>query len=74
MSEKTIAHVLKKHTGKWMAISGVEGTAIGLYEGKPCIRIFSSVKPQELQTKIPSTVDGYTVVIEETGSFRALGQ
>ncbi len=72
MPERTIEQVQEEHTDEWMAISGVEGTAIGLFEGKPCIKIFSSRKPQEIRAKIPSTVEGYPVIIEETGAFRAL--
>ena len=72
MPERTIEQVQEEHTDAWMAIPGVEGTAIGLFEGKPCIKIFSSRKPQEVRGKIPSTVEGYPVIIEETGAFRAL--
>ena len=72
MPERTIEQVQEEHTDDWMAIPGVEGTAIGLSEGKPCIRIFTSSKPKELRDKIPSTVEGYPVIIEETGAFRAL--
>ncbi len=72
MPNKTIEQVLKDRTDEWMAIPGVEGTAIGLFEDKPCIKILSSVKPQQLRDKIPSTVEGYPVIIEETGAFRAL--
>jgi hypothetical protein len=72
MSEKTIEQVQQEHTSQWMATPGVEGTAIGLYKGKPCIKIFSSVKPQKLRGKIPTSVEGYPVIIEETGTFRAL--
>jgi hypothetical protein len=74
MSQKTIEQVQEEHTEDWMAIPGVEGIAIGLFEDKPCIKIFSSRKPQELQNKIPSIVEGYPVVIEEAGTFRALDQ
>ncbi len=74
MPERTIEQVQEEHTDGWMAIPGVEGTAIGLSEGKPCIRIFTSLKPKELRDKIPSTVEGYPVIIEETGMFRALEQ
>ena len=74
MPERTIEQVQEEHTDDWMAIPGVEGTAIGLFEGKPCIRIFISSKPQEVRAKIPSTVEGYPVIIEETGAFRALDQ
>ena len=72
MPDKSIEQVLQDNTDQWMAIPGIEGTAIGLYEGKPCIKIFSSSKPQQLKDKIPSTVEGYPVIIEETGAFRAL--
>ena len=74
MPERTIEQVQEEHTDAWMAIPGVEGTAIGLSEGKPCIRIFTSSKPQELRAKIPPNVEGYPVIIEETGAFRALDQ
>jgi hypothetical protein len=57
-----------------MAIDGVEGVAIGLFEDKPCIKIFSSRKPSELRDEIPSNVEGYPVIIEQTGTFRALDQ
>lgn len=72
MPDKTIEQVLQDNTDQWMAIPGVEGTAIGLFKGKPCIRIFTSLKPRQLKDKIPSTVEGYPVIIEETGSFHAL--
>jgi hypothetical protein len=71
-SGKTIEQVQEKHTSQWMAIYGVEGTAIGLYKGKPCIKIFSSKKAVDLRAVIPSSVEGYPVIIEETGTFRAI--
>ena len=72
MPEQTIEQVQEKHTDRWMAIPGVQGTAIGMSEGKPCILILSSVKPETLQDKIPSTVGGYPVIVRETGAFHAL--
>ena len=72
MPERAIEQVQEENTDDWMAIPGVEGTAIGLFEGKPCIKIFTSKKSKEVRAKIPSTVEGYTVIIEETGEFRAL--
>jgi len=74
MPERTIEQVQEEHTDDWMAIPGVEGTAIGLFEDKPCIKIFSSRKAEELRAKIPSTIEGYPVIIEETGIFRALNE
>ena len=72
MSEKTIEQVQEEHTDEWMEIPGVEGTAIGLFEGKPCITVFSSIKAKQLRDKIPQTVEGYPVIIEETETFRAI--
>ena len=72
MPERSIEQVQEEHTDAWMSILGVEGTAIGLFEGKPCIKIFTSSKPEHIRNKIPSTVEGYSVIIEETGAFRAL--
>lgn len=74
MSQKTIEQVQEEHTDEWMTISGVEGTAIGLHEGKPCIKIFTSVKTDEVRAKIPSAVENYPVIIEQTGQFRAFEQ
>ena len=67
MPERTIEQVQEEYTDEWMAIPGVEGTAIGLFEDKPCIKIFTSSKAQEVRAKVPSTVEGYPVIIEETG-------
>jgi hypothetical protein len=72
MPERTIEQVLKDHSDQWLAIPGIEGTAIGLSEGKPCIKIFASSNPQELRVQIPSIIEGYPVIIQETGEFRAL--
>jgi hypothetical protein len=72
MPGKTIEQVLNEKTDEWMAIPGVVGAAIGESKGKPCIRIFTSSKPDELHSNIPSTVEGYPVIIEQTGPIRAL--
>jgi len=74
MPKRSIEQVLTDNTDQWLAIPGVEGMGIGLFEGKPCIRIFVSSNEKDLRDKIPSNIDGYTVVIEETGEFRALEQ
>lgn len=52
MPGQTIEQVLEVHTDQWMTIPGVEGTAIGLSGGKPCILIWSSVKAEHLRDKM----------------------
>ena len=74
MPAKTIEQVQEEHTDEWMAIEGVEGTAIGLSEGKPCIKVLTSSAAEQIRAKIPSVVEGYPVVIEQTGVFRALDE
>ena len=74
MPERTIEQVQEAYTDEWMTIPGVEGTAIGLFEGRPCITNLTSAKPQQFRGKIPSRIEGYPVIIKETGTFHALEQ
>lgn len=72
VAEKTIEEVLRGHTRELMSIPGVVGTAQGLCNDKPCIKVFVIEKTPELDQKIPDTLEGYPVMIEETGEIRAL--
>ena len=72
MPSKPIKKVLEEHTLKLMSIEGVIGTAEGLCNGKPCIKVYVIKKTRQLTQRIPTTLEGYPVVIEETGEFRAL--
>ena len=69
---KTIEQVLKENTSKWLDIPGVEGTAVGMCNDEPCIRIFASAPPDEIQATIPKVIEGYPVVIDYSGPIRAL--
>jgi hypothetical protein len=73
VTRKNIEQVLHEKTDEWMTIPGVEGAAIGIFKGSPCIKIFTSITQEELKFKIPSTIEKYPVIIEETGEFHALG-
>lgn len=70
VAEKTIEQVQATYTEEWLKIPGIEGTGIGLCEGKPCIKVFSSRPAEELKGSVPSAVEGYPVTIEKTGVFR----
>ena len=72
MTPKTIEKVLKERTDEWMSIPGVVGTAIGEVEGKPCIKVLAVKKTEELADRIPPQVEGFRVVIQETGEIKAL--
>ena len=70
---RTIAEALKDLTDRVMSIPGVVGTAEGLCEGKPCLKVFLAKKTPELLQQIPAVLEGYPVTTEETETFRALG-
>ena len=72
MPGETIQAVLQRHTEGLMALPGVVGTAVGECEGKPCIKVLVVKRTPALVQRIPSTLEGFRVVIEETGEFRAL--
>jgi hypothetical protein len=72
MAGQTIEAVLQEHTGRLMALPGVVGTGIGECAGKPCIKVFVVRKTSELAAKIPASLRGYAVAVEETGEIRAL--
>jgi len=46
------------------------GTAIGLCDTTPCIKVLVARTTPVLQRSIPDTLDGWRVVIEETGIIR----
>jgi hypothetical protein len=72
MAGKTIQQVQEEHTDAWMTIPGVVGTGIGQDKGKPCILVFTVSNTEQVKRKIPSTVEGYPVVVQYIGEVRAL--
>jgi len=74
MQQKSIEEVLKTHTPNLMSIPGVIGTAIGEQKGESCIIVLVIEKTSELTGKIPSTIEGFPVIIKQTGEIRALDQ
>ena len=73
MADETIESVIKKHSQRLMSLPGVIGIAQGEYECKPCIRVYITGKTEKLKCRIPSNLDGYAVIVEESGNFQALG-
>lgn len=73
MVKLTIQEVVKKNTDHLMSVSGVVGVAVGERGGHPCIFVLVAQKTPEIMTKIPSELEGFPVVVEETGAIRRLG-
>ncbi len=74
MAEMSITQALEEATPGLMKIEGVVGTAQGLCDGAPCIKIYVAKMTPGLLGQIPATIAGHPVVIEETGPFKALGR
>jgi hypothetical protein len=70
MAAEPIEAVLKQRTRELMSIPGVVGTAQGVCNDRPCIKVYVTKETPELAQKIPQIIDGYPVVIEETGEIR----
>ena len=67
----SIEAVQASHTDSLMRIPGVVGTAIGLCDAKPCIKVLVVHATPELRKAIPDSLEGYRVTLDETGTVRA---
>lgn len=55
-----------------MGKDGVEGTAIGLHRGAPCLKVY--VSTEGVRKTIPKRLKGFPVVVEVSGGFRRFGR
>lgn len=70
---KSIDDVIKQYSDSLMSIPGV----VGLYHGlddrdSTCLKVMVKQQTPELEQKIPKQIEGYPVIIEETGEIRPL--
>jgi hypothetical protein len=72
MPKLTIEQVQQKYQDQWMAIPGVVGVGIGAVDDKPALLVMVVKKTPDLEQKIPKMIEGYPVLLEETGEIRAL--
>ncbi len=68
MAEKEIKTVKAKHEKKLMKISGVIGLGIGKEGDEDVIVVLASSATKN----IPKKLEGYKVVVRETGAVKAL--
>ena len=73
MPTQDINTVMEAHVDELMAIEGVTAVAVGaLDDGTPCIQVYVVSKTEDLLCRIPKTLGGYAVVIEESGVIRPM--
>jgi len=70
VATRTINQVLAAHSDSLMALPGVVGTAIGLCDGEKCIKVMVVDSNSATRAGIPTSVEGYRVVVEVTGPLR----
>jgi len=74
MTQKDINAVLKDHDKELLAIPGVVGVYVGLLpdDKTPCLKVMVVKETEDLKRRIPKTIEGYPVLIEESGVIRPL--
>jgi len=64
--------VLEEHAPRLMAIPGVVAVAEGENAaGRPCLKIWAT-GADTVRGKLPKAIDGYDVVVEESGPIQAM--
>lgn len=65
-TERACAEVTRAVIG----MDGVAGTAIGLKDGKSCVKVYLEREDARLRAKVPSTHEGVKVEVEVMGKVR----
>jgi hypothetical protein len=69
----SIHAVLQRHRRRLLATPGVVGAAVGERDGRSCITVYIDPAAAAPPAGLPPTLEGYAVVVEPTGPFRAAG-
>jgi hypothetical protein len=74
MTRRDINVVLKDHDKELLAIPGVVGVYVGLLpdDKTPCLKVMVVKETEDLKRRIPNSIEGYPVLIEESGVIRPL--
>ena len=70
VADTSIVAAQEALTSEVMGRPGVAGTAIGLCDGEPCIKVYLTSPAPEVREGIPTRYRGFTVNVEVTGEFR----
>jgi len=74
MDKKDINSALRDHEKELLAISGVVGIYVGLLPDDKtlCLKVMVIKETEKLKRMIPKSIEGYPVIIEETGAIHPL--
>lgn len=65
-----IERACAKVTRRVIGLDGVAGTAIGLKDGRACVKVYLERNDARLRARVPGSVDGVKVEVEVTGKVR----
>lgn len=69
-TQRPVDDVLQEHRDSLMALPGVVGTAVGLCDGTPCVRVFFTDSSAAGSSGIPTELEGHPVRAEVSGPYR----
>jgi hypothetical protein len=69
---RSVEQVFDTHRDSLLSIPGVVGAGIAKSDGKPCIVIMVKEKSQYAEGQIPKELDGYKVIVQETGELKTI--
>ncbi|HUU46620.1 MAG TPA: hypothetical protein VM118_12890 [Acidobacteriota bacterium] len=73
MPQRDIKTVMEAHVDELMAVPGVVGVAIGaLDDGTPCILVLVIEETDEIDRKVPKTLEGHPVSVFVTGEIKPM--
>jgi hypothetical protein len=72
MSNEAIQGVLERHAQRVASLPGVVGVAEGEADGRPCITVYVAETTAAVLGPIPADLEGWPVVVRESGEFRGL--
>jgi hypothetical protein len=68
--------VLAEHDKALLAVKGVTGVYVALLDDHhptPCLRVMIEQDSAAVRKQVPSSIEGYLVVVEVSGKIRPLG-
>ena len=74
MSQRPVEEVVNAIAPEWMTWEGVTMVYVSATEdGRPVVKVGVVALPHEVEERIPAAVEGYPVVVVESGKVRPLG-
>jgi len=72
-ADQSLSLVIARHATELMGIPGVVGVYEGEAEGKPVLRVMVLSRADSTVKRIPKSLEGYDVEVEESGPIKPMG-